>query len=173
MSDSKIQKKFIRFGTGNKEVNSRDLPAYYTPINYTPDEISSEGDDKVSAHLKGIDLAIGNLGPSGDITETSFSASNNQTTPVDVTNFLFPNLDIRSFQALVSVNVDSDSELNEEFILNGIQKNASWEMSTESVGDDSGIQFSLNSSGQIQYLSANYSGFNSATIKFRAIVTNI
>ena len=52
---SQIKKKFIKFGTGTEDVNSRVLPAHFTPTNYTPSQVSSEGTDKTSAHLKGID----------------------------------------------------------------------------------------------------------------------
>jgi hypothetical protein len=59
---SRISKKFIRFGTGTNDVNSRDLPANYTPAAYTPSEVASEGTDKVSAHLKGINNALAAVG---------------------------------------------------------------------------------------------------------------
>lgn len=54
----RIIKKFIKFGTGADEVNSQALPANYTPTNYTPVQVASEGTDKVSAHLKGINNAL-------------------------------------------------------------------------------------------------------------------
>lgn len=58
MSIEQIYKKGILFGTGTNAVNARHLPANFTPSNYTPTEISSEGTDKTSAHLKGIDIAL-------------------------------------------------------------------------------------------------------------------
>lgn len=53
-----ILDKFIKWGTGAGDVNSQDIPAAFTPSNYTPVEVGSEGADKVSAHLKGIDNAV-------------------------------------------------------------------------------------------------------------------
>jgi hypothetical protein len=110
---------------------------------------------------------------SGDITETSFSISNNQSSPANVTSFNFNNSNVRSFEAIVSVYVDATSDLFEAFTLRGIQKGASWEMSQVSVGDNSLVVFSITSAGQIQYTSGNYSGFSSGIIKFRAITTSI
>jgi len=58
----KTNKKYIDFGTTGNKVNARHLPANYTPANYTPDQVSDEGDDKVSAHLKGLDTKVVGLG---------------------------------------------------------------------------------------------------------------
>lgn len=109
----------------------------------------------------------------GDISQTSFSAANNQAAPADVTAFAFANASVRAFKALVSVSLDATTDLFETFELQGIQKGASWEMSQSSVGDDSGVDFSITSSGQVQYVSANSAGFVSNTIKFKADVLNV
>lgn len=174
-NESQIKKKFIRFGTGTQDVNSRVIPANFTPTNYTPDEIAAEGDDKISAHLKGIDDALANTGggSAGDLSEGSFSAVNNQTSPANVTGLAFANATVRSFDALVSVSIDATTDLYEEFKLQGIQKASNWEMSIESLGDDSGITFSITTGGQIQYTSSNLTGFVSNTIKYRAVTTTV
>jgi len=46
-------------------------------------------------------------------------------------------------------------------------------MAVSSAGDESGVVFSITSAGQVQYTSANYSGFVSGKIKFRAITTTV
>jgi hypothetical protein len=46
-------------------------------------------------------------------------------------------------------------------------------MAQSAVGDESGIVLSITAAGQVQYTSANYSGFVSGAIKFRAITTSI
>lgn len=56
---SQIKKKFIKFGTAADAVNAQDLPANYSPSNYTPAQVASEGNDKVSAHLNGINTRLG------------------------------------------------------------------------------------------------------------------
>jgi hypothetical protein len=171
---SRLSKKFIKFGTGTNEVNSRDVPANFTPSFYTPAQVGSEGNDKISAHLNGINTALSTSGGSpGDIAETSFSASNNQSAAANVTGFVFSNAGVRSFQALVSVAIDATGDLNEEFVLNGIQKASSWEMTAMSRGDDSGVVFSITTGGQVQYTSTNVSGFTANAVKFRAITTSI
>jgi len=54
----KVIDKFINFGTGSNQVSEKDMPADYSPSNYTPTQVASEGTDKTSAHLKGIDLQL-------------------------------------------------------------------------------------------------------------------
>ena len=117
--------------------------------------------------------AQGNAGASpGDLVETTFSAANNQSTPADVTGLIFGN-SVRSFQAIVSVSISASTPLDESFTLNGIQNSGSWSMSGVATGDDSGFYFTVGSGGQLQYVSANYPGFTSATVKFRAITTSV
>lgn len=54
--------KFIKWGTNAGEVSGRDMPADYTPVNYIPVQVASEGNDKISAHYKGIDTSLGSVG---------------------------------------------------------------------------------------------------------------
>jgi hypothetical protein len=171
---SKVNKKYIDFGTTGNKVNSQDLPANFTPSNYTPAQVGSEGTDKVSAHLKGVDTALASVPTSstGDISETSFSLSQSQTN-ANVTNFAFANASVRSFEALVSVEIDATADLFEVFTLRGIQRGSDWSLSASSNGDNSGITFSITTAGQIQYSSTAYSGFSSGSIKFRAITTSV
>lgn len=171
---SRIKSRFIIFGTSTDEVNARDLPANFTPTNYTPSEVGTEGDDKTSAHLKGIDSALGTAGANpNDIGETSFSAANNQSSPADVTGFAFNNLNVRSFKALVSVSIVATGSLFEVYELMGIQTGVGWQLSQVSTGDDSGVDFSVTTLGQVQYTSSNVTGFVSDTIKFRAWSTAV
>jgi hypothetical protein len=73
---AKVTKRFIKIGISTDELNARDLPANFTPTIYTPAQVSSEGADKISAHLKGIDTILANSGAasitslSGDVTAT-------------------------------------------------------------------------------------------------------
>jgi len=109
----------------------------------------------------------------GDINETSFAMSNNVTSAANVTDFAFANATVRSFEALVSVEIDATADLYEVFKLNGIQKGSGWDMSVESTGDNSQVAFSITAAGQIQYTSGNVAGFSSGDIKFRAITTTV
>jgi hypothetical protein len=103
-----------------------------------------------------------------DISETLFLGADNQATPADVTGFVFSNAAVRAFDALVSVYVDATSDLYETFKIQGIQRGADWVINYSSVGDSSGVVFSITTSGQIQYTSSTYAGFTSMAIKFRA-----
>ena len=170
-----ILRKFIKFDTTSDAVNAQVIPANFaSPSNYTAGQVGSEGTDKISSHLKGIDTKLGTLGATtGDIGHTSFSAANNQSSAANVTGLAFANGTVRSFEALVSVSVDATSDLFESFKLYGIQRGSDWMMSQSSVGDISGFTFSITSGGQVQYTSGNYSGFSSATVKFRATITQV
>lgn len=99
----------------------------------------------------------------GDIDQTSFPASDNQSSAANITSFVFSNAVTRGFEAVVTIERGSTYA---EYTLKGIQKGASWEMSQDYIGDDAGIVFSITSSGQIQYTST--STGSGATIKFRA-----
>lgn len=108
-----------------------------------------------------------------DILETSFSLTNNQSSPADVTGFLFNNSAVRAFEVLASVTIIATASTYESFKLYGIQKGSSWEMSQSATGDISGVVFTITTAGQVQYTSTNNSGFASGTIKFRAITLSV
>jgi len=57
-----LDKRALDWGTTGNKVNTHHIPANFTPSNYTPTQIVSEGTDKASAHLKGIDLALSSAG---------------------------------------------------------------------------------------------------------------
>lgn len=120
-----------------------------------------------------VDSLVSAAASPGDISEKEYTLSNSQVVPESITDFSFSNAIVRGFSALVTVEIDATADLFEQFTLNGVQKNSQWDMSTESTGDDSGVVFSITSSGQIQYTSANKAGFVTGVIKFRAITTSI
>lgn len=84
----KIKDKWIDFGTGTNQVSARDLPADFTPSNYTPAQVASEGTDKTSAHLKGIDNKIATLGGGGGGNEAVTSYSTTQTLAITTDQFV-------------------------------------------------------------------------------------
>lgn len=171
---ARLGKRSIIFGEGTNEVNSRSLPSFYTPTNYTPVQVGTEGSDKTSAHLKGIDNKLAGLVYSdGDLSETSFSAANNQPTPANITGLLFSNAVVRAFSVLASVYIDATSDKYESISILGIQKGSDWEMTITRIGDDSGIELSITTAGQIQYTSTNLAGHVATTVKFRASTTSV
>jgi hypothetical protein len=152
-------------------------------INGTTDEASPSNLDKILIYdasatalksmTRGNFLSGIPVNSSGDINETSFSLANNQASPANVTGLAFATGVVRSFEALVSVEIDATAELYEVLTLRGIQKNGSFDMSITANGDESGVIFSITNAGQIQYISQDNAGFVSGLIKFRAISTSV
>lgn len=175
---SRIKSKFIRFGTGTDEVNSRSLPANFTPTNYTPAQVGTEGNDKVSAHLNGIDTALGSIvSVPGDIGPTAWNSLANNTANQTITGLIFA-ATVRTFSAEVSIYIDNGaSGLWTNCTLKGVRKGTSdWstnELSLEYTGDNVlGISFNINNvttSGQVRISIGNISGFVSGELRFRAI----
>jgi hypothetical protein len=120
-----------------------------------------------------VDALIGGGGSPGDISEKSYSFSNSQVVPESITDFVFGNAEVRSFVANISVFVDATTNLFEVFEIKGIQKDSEWDISITSVGDNTGISFSITTAGQIQYTSASYAGFVTGTMKFKASTTSV
>lgn len=107
-----------------------------------------------------------------DLNEGSFTLAESQI-GATITGFNFANATVRSFKAIVSVFIDADSDVFEEFELAGIQKGASWDVSVSSTGDDTDITFDVDNSGQLVYNSSTYTGFVTGTLKYRAKVTTV
>jgi len=120
-----------------------------------------------------VDSLIGDVFPTGSISETTYVISNSQTLPHNVDAFLFANASVRAFNATVTVVVNATTSLYELFQINGVQKGSDWEITIQSTGDVSGVSFSITSAGQIQYTSANYAGFVSGAIKFKATTSSV
>lgn len=148
----------------------------YTPAGEATEHSLLSGladDDHIQYHTDARGDARYNLKSTGDISETSYSITNSQTSAHNITDFAFDNAIVRSFEAEVSVEIDADTDLFEKVSISGIQKSADWEISIRSLGDSTGIVFSITSAGQLQYTSLNYTGFVSGVIKFRAVTTSV
>lgn len=105
----------------------------------------------------------------GDIAEKTFSGLENQTN-ANITDFLFAGT-VKSFTATVNVTVDATTPLFEHFTIVGVNKNGTWSIFVQSFGDDTDVDFSI-TSGQMEYTSSSYAGFNDLIINFRAITLN-
>lgn len=99
----------------------------------------------------------------------SFSAANNQVSASNVTGLTLSGF--KGGDLTISVAIDATADLSANFKLQAIEKNGTYEMSQEYVGDETNITFSITSGGQIQYTSANEAGFVSSTFKFAATLT--
>lgn len=159
-------------GLGNVD-NVQQIPLSYLDID---DTLAADSDTRVPSQQAVKAYVASQIGASahvGDIAHTSFSAANNQISAASVTGLTFAAGSVRSFKAQVSVSIDATTDLNEVFELVGVQLASGFVMASSSVGDDSGVVFTITSGGQIQYTSANSAGFTSNTIKFRAQVTAV
>lgn len=108
----------------------------------------------------------------GDVFESQSGLLESQS-GASVSGLSFDSLIVRSFSVLVSVEIDADADLHEEFEIHGINKGSSWEISYESTGDDSLVIFDIDNTGQVLYSSNLYTGFTSGSIKYRSITTTI
>lgn len=106
----------------------------------------------------------------GDIDETLFVGIENAVNDA-ITDFVFAS-SVRTFDALVDIQVDATTALYEYKKLIGINKGAGWQLYVQSFGDDTNIDFTIDITGQLLYSSSTYIGFNSLEIKFRAITLN-
>jgi hypothetical protein len=112
-------------------------------------------------------------GTTGDIPHTSFTASNNVSSAANVTGLAFANASVRSAEVLYSIALVATASKYQVGKLLLVQRGADWQLSEQYAGDDAGFAFTVTTAGQVQYTSPNSAGFTSATIKFRAIVTNV
>jgi hypothetical protein len=113
------------------------------------------------------------ISSAGDLNETSFSLANNQAAAANVTGLAFANGTVRSAKVLYSAFIDATSDLFESGELLLVQKGSTWTVSRAAQGDNSLLTFDVTNAGQVQYTSANYTGFSTGTLKFRAITTSI
>lgn len=109
---------------------------------------------------------VGNLSD-GDKKESNATFNDNEVTFVN-SGIIFANATVRSFSMQLSIVRGATYE---KVVLDGIQKATDWEMSVVRVGDDTGINFDINSTGEIQYTSTNTG--SSASVRFRADTTSV
>jgi hypothetical protein len=110
--------------------------------------------------------AIGDIVALG--AKTTFTLVNNQSSAANVTGLLFDKTVYRSFMLTYSIyrSASGGSTRAETGILMGITDGTNWEIATTAVTvpatGDSGVTFSITSSGQIQYTSDDNGGSYSA-----------
>lgn len=104
----------------------------------------------------------GNFDKVDERPKGSFAAANNQTVAANVTN-----LDVSQFKGGkidIMVEIDATADLYEKHSLEFISKAGAYEVvSTDFGGDESNVDFTMTSGGQVQYTSGNEAGFVSST----------
>ena len=115
----------------------------------------------------GINTPNVNLGVSS-MFSGSFIAANNISSAANVTGLAFSTTDIRYFETKVVVTITKTdtTTLDEIITLRGNNNDAGWQLFIENIGDASGITFTINASGQVQYTSSNITNFSSGIFRF-------
>ncbi len=138
--------------------------------------LNAQGDnppygDQQSALIEAlVDVANASVS-STDILPTSFSLSNNISSPTNVTGASFDTSQVRS--ANVSYSIYIVTSLNEysesgNLLLTYKTVANSWELARYAVGDAQ-VTFTITTSGQIQYVTSNVSGTGySGKLRFSA-----
>lgn len=108
------------------------------------------------------------VGSAGDIAEGSASFLNNVSSPADVVGLAFSAAVVSSFEAQLVVTRGTKKEV---FTLLGVQIDGDFMMSVESVGVDTGMDFTISDVGQVKYTSTD--AIDGGTIKFRAITLTV
>jgi hypothetical protein len=109
-------------------------------------------------------------------SQLTFNAANNVSSPANVTGLAFANGTVRAFDANIAVNVTLSDETSRHatFNIKGVQRQSGWVINTTFVGDNNtGVTFSINSSGQVQYTSSDIPLYVSSVFKFKANTVTI
>lgn len=98
-------------------------------------------------------------------SDTIFTLANNQTSATNVTNLLFDGISTRGFILDYSIYRQTDTALSgvaQVGQLRGVfnTQSSSWFMSDDFSGQDAGVIFTIQPSGQIQYTSTDITGAN-------------
>ena len=98
------------------------------------------------------------------------SILNNQPIPVDVPGIEFSESLVKGVFLLIMTTITSTSlaPLNEMFEIKAINQEPGWFVDSSSVGDTSGIVFSINS-GKLQYTSTSIQDWSSSQLRLRVI----
>ena len=98
----------------------------------------------------------------------SFIASNNTSTPTNITGFVFDSTQTSSFISNVTVKVirSVGGNLCSMYTIEGNYNSNGWTIYPTVLGDNTGITFSITVNGQIQYTSTNITNWTSTTIRF-------
>ena len=103
------------------------------------------------------------------VNQVSFAASNNVTNAT-LGSLQFPSTAVRYFHTYINCYVNSTtSSLFTTFNINGLQRTSgNWKLNIDYIGDNTGITFSIDSTGQLYYSSPNFTGWVGTTMNYRA-----
>jgi len=125
--------------------------------------------DFVNLRTDNLSLGVSNM------YSGSFTANNNVSTPANITGLAFDSGVIRSFNATVTITVlkSNNQNLYESYTLDGFQTGSGWNLYTSHIGDNSGVVFTINNSGQVKYTSIDHTvDWISTTLRFNVSTMN-
>ena len=96
----------------------------------------------------------------------SYEDTTNVRTNHDIPSLAFAAL-LKGFRAIITVNVDADTNLSETFEILGTNDGTSWSISQNSIANTNGaanITFDITSAGQMRYSSTSTTGFTKRTL---------
>lgn len=93
--------------------------------------------------------------------EFTFNPANNQSSAANITGLLFDPIQVRSF--ILDYSIYREDSLQAKAQVGQIRgtynsRNSTWFISDDYSGENSGIEFSILASGQLQYTSSNFTG---------------
>ena len=137
-------------------------------VNNTPFDYPEQGEQQpwgeaASGWASEVTSVLNSLKGPSDLLETSSTILSNKTKEV-IPNFFFDPTTVRSFSVRGYIYI-SDS-INEEYLIEGINKGSSWDYTIEGFGD-SGVRLEVENSGQVVYTSGVIVG--SGKIKFKGV----
>jgi hypothetical protein len=105
----------------------------------------------------------------------TFTVGNNIIVPTIAKGLLFPTANIRSFVSILNISTtrSTDGNIFTQYTLEGIQTESGWKISDNYIGDDINLSFSIDSTGQVNYISNNISNWLDTTIRFQATAYSI
>lgn len=136
-------------------------------VNGVPYSFPSQGENPPNGEVvANWALAVTNLlatlSNASDINTTSFTVANNTSSATNVTGLSFSTTTVRS--AIIQYNVYRNSSNFEAGEMHVIYDGSDWDISIYKTGD-AGVNFSITSAGQVQYVSSNAAA---GTMKFSA-----
>jgi hypothetical protein len=149
---------------------SKTLIVNNVPFEYPEQGEQSPWGEAATGWAEEVTNVLNSVNGPSDILETAGNIANNISTFTDIDSFFFDSNNVRSFSVRGNIARETDSnEVYEEFLLVGLYQASSWVMTQEGIGD-SGVEFNITSTGQVQYKSSNLAGANySGIIKFRGV----
>lgn len=162
---SKLKAKHINLGIGTDQVSDKVIPSAYTPSAYTPTQVDSEGTDKISAHLKGIDQALSSIVPPQILTGT---LTNNATVAITGSEL---GVGKKTAEYMYYINRQNDIDAWNEAGSFWVIRDANDDFflaAPTMVHEDSGVSFSVNSStGVISVTTTNIANHDAVESKYR------